>query len=145
LARHAEAFGNPLQPATPPAVTERDGNRDHLRPSSGWYAIEVANEFPKQVIGEQFPNDQLQECARPREIRRASREQPYRTRAQFFAPSLDVESLFGSNGLFEVMVDTDDVTDVAHTQTSTNRGTHAVLWRAEFAEGLGRPRSTVCE
>src|SRR5205085_3748609 len=61
----------------------------------------------------------------------ASSKDPHRTRTQFVAPSFGVELLLGSRCLFEVLVDVDDdVTDLAHSRTSPNRGTHAVLWRA---------------
>jgi hypothetical protein len=127
-------------------VAKRKGDRDHLRPSPAWYAIKVANQLPEQVVREQFPDDQLQQCARPGEILRARGEQPHRTRTVFLAPSLGIELLLRASSLFEVGVDVDDdVTDLAHSQTSTNHGTYADVACRQFAEGLGRPRPTVCE
>jgi hypothetical protein len=38
-------------------VAKRKRDRDHLRPSPAWYAIEVADQVLEQVVGEQFPDD----------------------------------------------------------------------------------------
>jgi hypothetical protein len=51
-----------------------DGERDDLGPAAPRDAIEIANEFRKEVVRVEFPDDQLQECARPRERRRARGE-----------------------------------------------------------------------
>src|SRR5205814_2933916 len=126
-----QALGDPLGPVAPPAGAEGERNRDHLRPPAASYAIETPDQILEQMVREPFPDDQLQECARPCEMGRPSSKQLHRTRAQFVAPSFGIELLLGSRCLFEVLVDVDhDVTDLAHRRTSPNRGTHAVLWRA---------------
>ena len=51
-------------------MPERDGERDDLRPTPPRDAIEIANELRKEVVRVEFPDDQLQECTRPRERRR---------------------------------------------------------------------------
>src|SRR4051794_36340034 len=60
---------NPREPVAPPAMPERDGERDHLRPSAPRYTIEVANKLREQVVRVEFPDDQLQERARPLQLR----------------------------------------------------------------------------
>ena len=122
---YAEASGNSLEPVTPPAVTKRERNREHLRPAPRRDAIEIANQLLEQVVGEEFPDDQFQECARPGQPCCASSKESQRSRAQFVPPSLGIVLLLRPSGLFQVAVDVDDgVTDLAHDQTSTNRGTH---------------------
>jgi hypothetical protein len=55
-------------------MPERDGDRQDLWPTAARDAIEIANEFRKEVIRVEFPDDQLQERARPRKLRCAHRE-----------------------------------------------------------------------
>ena len=119
-----EAFGDPRETVTSPAVAERDGDRDDVRPLPPRHAIEVANELGEEVVGIQFLDDQLHERARPGELRRACGEQPHRARTKLRPPPLGIELLFRPSGVFEVAVDVDeDVTDLAHGCTSTNHGT----------------------
>ena len=61
--RHAEASGDPREPVTPPAMAERDGDRDHVRPLAPRDPIEIADEFGEQIVGIELLDDQLQECA----------------------------------------------------------------------------------
>ena len=69
-----EGLDNLREPVSSPAIPERDGERDDLRPTPSRDAIEIANELRKEVVRVEFPDDQLQECARPRERRRTRRE-----------------------------------------------------------------------
>ena len=55
-------------------MAESDGERDDLRPATPRDAIEIANELREEVVRVEFPDDQLQECARPRERRGTRRE-----------------------------------------------------------------------
>jgi len=55
-------------------MSERDGERDHLRPAPRRNAIEIANKLRKEVVRVEFQDDQLQEGTRPRELRRAGGE-----------------------------------------------------------------------
>ena len=70
-----EGFDNLRQPVLSPAMPERDGERDDLRPAPPRDAIEIANKLRKEVVRVEFPDDQLQERARPRERCRARCEQ----------------------------------------------------------------------
>jgi hypothetical protein len=74
--RDVEAPRDAGQPVTSPAVAERDGDREHPRPLPRRHAIEVANQLCEKVVGVQFLDDQFQERARPRQLRRARSEQP---------------------------------------------------------------------
>jgi len=100
-------------------MPESDGERDDLRPAAPRDAIEIANELREEVVRVEFPDDQLQECATPRQLPCARGEQPQRTRTQFLPPPLDVELLFGSSGVFEESIDVEgEIVDLAHAQTS---------------------------
>jgi hypothetical protein len=119
-----EARGDPRETVTSPAVAKRDGDRDNARPLPPWYAIEVPNQLREEVVGVQFLDEQLQERARPGELRGVRGEEPHRTRTKFLPPPLGIELLYCPSGLFELAIDVDeDVTDLAHGCTSTNHGT----------------------
>src|SRR5215510_14756875 len=114
----AERCGNLREPVSSPAMPERDGERDDLRPSIPRDAIEIANEFREEVVRVEFPDDQLQERARPRERCRARCEQTERARTKLRPPPLGIELLFGSSGLFDESIDVDgEIVDLAHAQT----------------------------
>jgi hypothetical protein len=100
-----ERFGNPREPVLPPALSEGDGERDHLRPPPRRNAIEIANELGEEVVRIELADDQLQECTRPRQLRRARRKQSKRAWTKLLTPSLGVELLFGSSGFFEEAID----------------------------------------
>jgi len=70
LPSDAEGCGNLREPVSSPAMPERDGERDDLRPSTPRDAIEIANELREEVVRIQFADDQLQERARPRQLGR---------------------------------------------------------------------------
>jgi hypothetical protein len=147
LERDLEALGDPRETVTSPAVAKRDGDRDDARPLPPWYAIEVPNQLGEEVVGVQFLDKQLQECARPGELRGARGEEPHRTRPKFLPPPLGIDLLFRPGGVFELAVDVaDDMPDLAHDCTSTNHGTRDFDRVPTIAEGLGRPRGYgVCE
>jgi len=69
-----EGSDNPREAILSPAMPECDGERDDLRPAAPRDAIEIADELREKVVRVQFPDDQLQERARPRELRRTRRE-----------------------------------------------------------------------
>jgi hypothetical protein len=69
-----EGFDNLRESVSSPAMSERDGERDDLRPAVPRDPIEIANELREEVVRVEFPDDQLQECARPRQRRRARGE-----------------------------------------------------------------------
>ena len=122
-------------------MAKRDRDREHARPVPRRHTIEIANELREEIVGKQFLDDQLQERARPCQLRSACGEEPQRTRTKLLPPSLGVILLFRSGGFFEVAVDVDDrVTDLAHGCTSTTSGTHDCDRVPTIAEGLGRPR-----
>jgi hypothetical protein len=103
-------------------VAKRDGDRDDVGPLLARHAIEVAHELREEVVGEQFRDDQLQERARPGELRGASREQPHRIRTKLRPPPLGIELLFRSCGVFELTIDVEEqVTERAHGCTSNER------------------------
>jgi len=113
-------------------VAERDGDRDDVGPVPARHAIQVAHELREEVVWEQFRDDQLQERARPRELRGAGGEQPHRTRTKLRPPPLGIELLFRSCGVFELTVDVEvQVTERAHGGTSSERGqalTRGRMW-----------------
>src|SRR4051794_25139295 len=116
---YLEGFDNPRESVLPPAIPERDGERDDLRPALPRHAIEIAHELREEVVRVEFPDDQLQECATPRQLPCARGEQPKGTRTQLLPPPLDVELLFGSSGVFEESIDVERaIVDLAHAQTS---------------------------
>src|SRR5436309_2911953 len=78
-----------------PTVAKRDGDRDDARPMPRRNAIEAANQLREEIVGIQFLDDDLQERARPREIRRACSKCLHRARTNLVAPSLRIELLFG--------------------------------------------------
>jgi hypothetical protein len=126
-------------------MAKGDGDRDDVRPLPPRHAIEVADQLAEEVVGEQFLDDRLQECARPRERRCACSEQPHRTRTKFLAPPLGIVLLFGPSGLFEVLIDVNDgMTDLAHGCTSTNFRTRDVRSRANNCGGPGPPARLRC-
>src|SRR6059058_2999225 len=92
--RNVEGFDNLREPVLSPAMPERDGERNDLRPATPRDAIEIANELGKEVVRIEFPDDQLQECARPRERRRTRCEQTERSRTKLLPPPLGIELLF---------------------------------------------------
>src|SRR5205085_5651027 len=102
-------------------------------------AIEIANEFQEEVVRVEFPDDQLQECATPRQLPCACGEQPQGTRTQLLPPPLDVELLFGSSGVFEESIDVEgEIVDLAHVQTS-GIATRAPSARVSKCRGPGPP------
>ena len=135
-----EGFDNLREPVLSPAMPERDGERDDLRPTASRDAIEIANELRKEVVRVEFPDDQLQECARPRERRRTRCEQTKRAWTELLPPPLCIELLLGSSGLFEESIDVEgEIVDLAHAQTSVI-ATRASVLACRNAGGLGRPR-----
>jgi hypothetical protein len=119
-----EALGDARETVTSPAVTERNGNRNHVGPLPTLNAIEVADEVREEVVGIQFFDDQLHERARPGKLRAARRERTHCTRTKLRPPPLDIELLFRPSGVFELTIDVDeDWTDLAHGCTPTNHGT----------------------
>ncbi|HMF92952.1 MAG TPA: hypothetical protein VKE96_01595 [Vicinamibacterales bacterium] len=52
MATHVKTFGNLLESLASPAAAKGDGNRDRLPPSSPWDAIQVANQFRGEIVGE---------------------------------------------------------------------------------------------
>jgi hypothetical protein len=86
-------------------MPERDGERDHLRPAPWGNAIEIANQLREEVVRIEFMDDQLQECTRPLQLRRARCEQAQRAWTKLLPPPLGVELLLGSNGVFEESID----------------------------------------
>ena len=121
-------------------MPESDGERDDLRPTAPRDAIEIANELREEVVRVEFPDDQLQECARPRERRRTRRESTERLWTKLLPPPLCIELLFGSSGFFEESIDVEgEIVDFAHAQTSVIATRGSVL-ACRNAGGLGRPR-----
>jgi hypothetical protein len=121
-------------------MPESDGKRGDLRPAAPRDAIEIANELRKEVVRVEFPDDQLQECARPRERRRTRCEQTKRAWTQLLPPPLCIELLLGSSGVFEESIDVEgEIVDLAHAQTSVI-ATRASVLACRNAGGLGRPR-----
>jgi hypothetical protein len=119
-------------------VAKRDGDRDHVRPLPPWVPIKPADEFGEQVVGIQLLDDQLQECARPRECPRACGEEPQHARTKLTPPSLGIELLFGPLALFQVVIDVgDEATDLAHGSSSTNDGARERT-RADRCGGPGQ-------
>jgi hypothetical protein len=123
----------------PPAITERDGDREHARPLPSWDAIEVAHQLTKEIVRVELPDDQLQECTRPRELRRPFGERPHGARTKLLSPLVGLILLVCPCGFFQETIDVDDgVTDLAHGSSDDWRAQHARV--PVNAEGLGSPR-----
>ena len=100
-------------------MAERDGDREDARPLPCGYAIEAAHQFREEIVGIELRDDQLQECARPRELRRASGERPDCARTKLVAPTVGLVLLLCPCGFFEETIDVDDDgTDLAHGSSS---------------------------
>jgi hypothetical protein len=100
-------------------MPERDGERNHLRPPPPGNAIEIANELGEEIVRIEFVHDQLQESARPLQLRRARCQQAQRAWTKLLPPPLSVEFLLGSSGVFEEPIDVErKIADLAHAQTS---------------------------
>jgi hypothetical protein len=98
-----------------PAMPERDGDREHARPLLRRHSIECADQLREEILGIQFLDDQLQERARPAQVRTACREQAQRTRTHLRPPTFRIELLLGAERLFEVLIEVgDDGADLAH-------------------------------
>ena len=128
------------EPVAPPAMTERNGDREHTRPLRCGYAIETAHQLREEIVGIEFLDDQLQECTRPRDLRRASGKRPDCARTKLVPPMVGLVLLLCPRGFFEVTIDVDDGgTDLAHGSSSELAARRYT--RAGFgAEGLGSPR-----
>ena len=86
-------------------MAERDGERDHLRPAPLWNAIEIANQLREEVVRIELVDDQLQQRARPLQLRRARCQQAQRAWTKLLPPPLSIEFLLGSSGVFEESID----------------------------------------
>ena len=118
-------------------MPKRDGERNHLRPSPPGNATEIANQLGEEIVRIEFVDDQLQQSARPLQLRRARRQQAQRAWTKLLPPPLSVEFLLGSSGVFEESIDVErKIVDLAHAQTSRI----ATRTRVEMAGGLGRPQ-----
>src|SRR5205085_8430386 len=112
------------------------GARDDLRPAAPRDAMEIANESREEVVRVEFPDDQLQECARPRERRRTRRESTERLWTKLLPPPLGIKLLLGSSGVFEEPIDIEgEIVDLAHAQTSVI-ATRALVLACRNAGGL---------
>src|SRR5579864_2499227 len=99
--RDMELLGEAREPLTSPAATQCDSDREQARPVPRRNAMEIADEVREESIGIQLLDDDLQERRRPPQRARGRRKAPHRTRTDLLAPSIGVELLFGSNGIFE--------------------------------------------
>ena len=121
-------------------MAKRDGDGEHARPLPCGYAIETAHQLREEIVGIKLLDDQLQECTRPCELRRASGERTDRARTKLLPPLIGLVLLLCPCGFFQETIDVDDGgTDLAHGSSSklAARG----YTRAGFgAEGLGSPR-----
>jgi len=86
-------------------VTERDGNGQNLRPAPPRDAIEVPDNLGEERIGIELLDRGLQQCAGPRQRRRACRERAHGTRTQLRPPPLGVKRLLGPSGVFEGFIE----------------------------------------
>jgi hypothetical protein len=119
--RNAETVGESRESVAPPTVAECDGDRHHPRPVPRRDVIEIAGQLGEEIVGIQFLDDRLQECARPGERRGLCREHPHRGRTKRVSPSASIELLFGPDGLFAVPVEVgDERMDLAHGCSSTS-------------------------
>jgi hypothetical protein len=124
-------------------MPERDGERDDLRPTPRGTRSRLPMSSAEEVVRVEFPDDQLQECARPRERRRTRCERAKRAWTKLLPPPLGIELLLGSSGVFEESIDVEgEIVDLAHAQTSVI-ATRASVLACRNAGGLGRPRLRV--
>ena len=124
-------------------MPERDGEREDLRPSMPRDAIEIANELREEVVRVEFPDDQLQERTRPRQLDRTRCEETQRARAKPLPPPLGIQLPLGSSGFFEESIDVEgEIVDLAHAQTSVI-ATRAFGARVSKCRGPGPPAATL--
>lgn len=136
--RDVEAPCDAGEPVAPPAMTERDGSREHTRPLPCGYAIELAHQLREEVVRIELLDDQLQECQRPRKLSRASGKHPDCARTKLVPPMVGLVLLLCPCGFFQETIDVDDgVTDLAHGSSDWQRVNARV---PVSAEGLGSPR-----
>jgi hypothetical protein len=121
-------------------MPERDGERDHLWPAPPGNAIEVANQLGEEIVRIEFVDDQLEQSARPLQLRRARCQQAQRAWTKLLPPPLSVEFLLGSSGVFEESIDVErKIADLAHAQTSRI----ATRTPCRNGRGPGPPAATV--
>ncbi len=100
-------------------MAERDGDRKHARPLPCRHAIELAHQLREEIVGIELLDDQLQECARPSELRRASSERPDCARTKLVPPTIGFVLLLCPCGFFQETIDVDDDgTDLAHDSSN---------------------------
>ena len=121
-------------------MAERDSDRKHARPLPCGHTIELAHQLGEEIVGIELLDDQLQECTRPGELRRASGERTDCARTKLLPPLIGLVLLLCPCGFFQETIDVDDDgMDLAHG--SSNELAARGYTRAGFgAEGLGSPR-----
>jgi hypothetical protein len=87
------------------AKRNRDGQG--VGPAPARDAIEVSHDVREEIVGIEFLDRGLQECAGPWQRRRACGELTHRTRTQLRPPPFGIKRLLGANGVFEVVVNVD--------------------------------------
>jgi hypothetical protein len=137
----AQPPGDARDPVPLPTLAKRNSDRDNVRPLPPWDAIEIAHELGEEVVRKEFRHDQFHQVARPCEFRGAGGEEPHRTRTKLVPPPLGIELLFRPSGVFELTIDVEPETELAHGCTSTNAG--APIWAPVVRVGLGRPASVM--
>ncbi len=116
-----QSFRDAGETVAAPTVAKRDGDRDDLRPAPQWDAIEIAYELSEEIVWIQLLDEQLQQCSRAMQLRRARGKDAHRTGSKLFPPSFRIELLFGSYGVFELSIDVaDQVIASVHGCTSRN-------------------------
>jgi hypothetical protein len=131
-------LGDSCESVTAPAVSKRESDCDHLRPTPQWDAIEIANQLREEIVWVQLLDEQLQQRTRAVKSRSARRKEPHCARPKLFPPSLRIELLLGPRGIFELPVDfAERLTAFAHGCTSRN-STHDLV----CADACGGPEPT---
>jgi hypothetical protein len=113
-------------PVASPGATQRDGEREHTRPTPRRHTMQIAYEFREERVRVQLLDDDRQERPRPAKLRSGCCKATQFTRTPFVSPSLGIELLFGPDGFFEQIVAVDDRrTDLTHAAPPRISGTHA--------------------
>src|SRR4051812_23159161 len=100
-------------------MAQRDSTREHPGPLAPRDAIERADEFGEEIVGIEFLDDRLHECARPRKASVVCGELPQLTWTDLTPPSIRIEVLFGPETCLQVLVDVGDAgPNLAHGSSS---------------------------
>jgi hypothetical protein len=117
-----EAPGDAREVVASPAVTQCDSDRKDLRPPPPGNPIDRADQISEEVVGVEFPDDQLHERTRPPEACRPLCKQLHCGKTELRPPPLGIELLCCSLGVLELSVGADGTVMMLAHSSSTSDG-----------------------